>query len=208
MIVWHEATSDLRFLARAAEIYGMMAGRFFKPDTGTLGEYFDGKWEPKSGVAGTICEPGHHDEWSWLLRRSLTLCREGEWIRSRSGCSPTLTASASMPVDWSLMKPLDDGTVHRGSRRCWPQTEAIKACCAAFEAGDTNMRSCAEALIERLLDTFVGRPIPGGWLDHIDERGAPIVSFIPASTLYHLFLACAEPDRVWGSPGDLGMQEA
>jgi mannose-6-phosphate isomerase len=40
-----------------------------------------------------------------------------------------------------------------------------------------------------LLDTFVGRPIPGGWIDHIDEHGEPIVSFIPASTLYHLFLA-------------------
>jgi mannose/cellobiose epimerase-like protein (N-acyl-D-glucosamine 2-epimerase family) len=201
MIVWHEATFDSRFLARAAEIYGMMACRFFKPDTGTLGEYFDGKWEPKSGVAGTICEPGHHYEWSWLLRRYA--CCVG---RGMDPIAERLFAHANrFGIDAGGLvvdELLDDGTVHRGSRRCWPQTEAIKACCAAFEAGDTNARSRAEALIERLLDTFVGRPIPSGWVDHIDERGAPIVSFIPASTLYHLFLACAEADRVWGSLGD------
>jgi mannose/cellobiose epimerase-like protein (N-acyl-D-glucosamine 2-epimerase family) len=197
MMAWHEATSDSRFLARAAEIYGMMAGRFFKPDSGTLGEYFDGKWAPKSGVAGSICEPGHHHEWSWLLRRySRLVGRETDPIAERlfAHANRFGVDTGGLVVD----ELLDDGTVHRASRRCWPQTEAIKACAAAFEAGDSGMTSRAEALTERLLDTFVGRPIPGGWIDHIDERGAPIVSFIPASTLYHLFLACAEADRVWG----------
>jgi mannose-6-phosphate isomerase len=198
MMAWHEATADSRFLARAAEIYGMMAGRFFKPDSGTLCEYFDAKWEPKPGVVGRICEPGHHYEWSWLLKRYDRLVgRATDPIAERlfSHANRFGVDGGGLVVD----ELLDDGTVHRASRRCWPQTEAIKACSAAFEAGDTQMSNRAEVLIERLLDTFVGRPVSGGWIDHIDARGSSIVRFIPASTLYHLFLACAEADRVWGS---------
>src|SRR5258707_12359112 len=56
------------FLARAAELYGMMAARFFQHRTGILAEYFDGSWNPREGTDGRICEPGHHFEWSWLLR--------------------------------------------------------------------------------------------------------------------------------------------
>jgi mannose-6-phosphate isomerase len=197
MVAWYEATSDPRFLARAAEIRGMMVSRFFKPDTGTLGEYFDETWAPKAGLAGSICEPGHHYEWSWLLKRySKTVGRETDHVAealfahaNRFGID-----SRGLVVD----ELLDNGTVHKASRRCWPQTEAIKARVAAFEAGDTESAAQAGDLIDRLFNTFLGRPVPGGWIDHIDEKGAPIVSFIPASTLYHLFLACAEADRVWG----------
>jgi mannose-6-phosphate isomerase len=197
MVAWYEATSDPRFLARAAEIHGMMVSRFFKPVTGTLGEYFDETWAPKSGVAGRICEPGHHYEWSWLLRRYSRIIG-----RDTNQVAEALFAHANrFGVDSSgfvVDELLDNGTVHKASRRCWPQTEAIKAHVAAFEAGDTESTAQAGRLIDRLLDTFVGRPVSGGWIDHIDETGAPIVSFIPASTLYHLFLACAEADRVWG----------
>ena len=69
MLAWFEATGREMFLARAAELYGMMAARFFQHGTGILAEYFDGGWNPREGVHGRICEPGHHFEWSWLLRR-------------------------------------------------------------------------------------------------------------------------------------------
>jgi mannose-6-phosphate isomerase len=46
------------------------------------------------------------------------------------------------------------------------------------------------------MNAFVGRPVPGGWIDHIDPMGRPIVAMIPASTLYHLFMAVAEAARV------------
>ena len=35
-------------------------------------------------------------------------------------------------------------------------------------------------------------------MDHVDAEGAPLVDFMPASTPYHVFLAAAEADRVWG----------
>ena len=99
---------------------------------------------------------------------------------------------------------LDDGRVHKTSRRCWPHTEAIKAEVAAAETGDEQAAARAAQTIDRLLAVFLGRPVAGGWIDHVDANGAPIVDTMPASTLYHVFLAAAEADRVWGEQGTPG----
>jgi mannose/cellobiose epimerase-like protein (N-acyl-D-glucosamine 2-epimerase family) len=64
MLAWFEATGREEFLARAADIHAMMAARFFQERKGILAEYFDGDWSPRDGIAGRICEPGHHFEWS------------------------------------------------------------------------------------------------------------------------------------------------
>jgi mannose/cellobiose epimerase-like protein (N-acyl-D-glucosamine 2-epimerase family) len=42
-------------------------------------------------------------------------------------------------------------------------------------------------------------PVPGTWIDHVDADARPRVDKIPASTLYHVFLAFAELMRV--APG-------
>ena len=63
MLAWFEATGREMFLARAAELYGMMAARFFQHGTGMVpAEYFDGAWNPREGVHGRTAEPGHHFE--------------------------------------------------------------------------------------------------------------------------------------------------
>jgi mannose/cellobiose epimerase-like protein (N-acyl-D-glucosamine 2-epimerase family) len=92
--------------------------------------------------------------------------------------------------------------VHKASRRCWPHTESIKAEVAAAESGDGEAPARAAQTIDRLLAVFLGRPVSGGWIDHVDANGAPIVDTMPASTLYHVFLAAAEADRVWGQAKD------
>jgi mannose/cellobiose epimerase-like protein (N-acyl-D-glucosamine 2-epimerase family) len=197
MLAWFEATGHAMFLARAEELYGMMAGRFFQSQSGILAEYFDGSWNPRAGLSGRICEPGHHFEWSWLIRRYAGLAGRGD-----PPIAQALKAFADrhgFDVDGFVVDELlDDGRVHKASRRCWPQTEAIKAEVAAVEAGDGEAPRRAGQTIERLLAVFLGRPVAGGWIDHVDANGAPIIDFIPASTLYHVFLAAAEADRLWG----------
>ena len=74
----------------------------------------------------------------------------------------------------------------------------IKAEVAAAETGDREAAARAAQTIDRLLAVFLGRPVAGGWIDHVDANGSPIVDTMPASTLYHVFLAAAEADRVWG----------
>ena len=148
-------------------------------------------------LSGRICEPGHHFEWSWLLRR----------YAGHAGASDPPIARAlkafgdrhGFDADGFVVDELlDDGRVHKASRRCWPHTEAIKAEVAAAETGDGEAPARAARTIERLMAVFLGRPVAGGWIDHVDANGAPIVDFMPASTLYHIFLAAAEADRVWG----------
>jgi len=199
MLAWFEATGREMFLARAGELYGMMAARFFQPKSGILAEYFDGSWNPREGVQGRICEPGHHFEWSWLLRRYAALSG-----REDSPIARALKAFGDrhgFDADGFVIDALlDDGRVHKASRRCWPHTEAIKAEAAAAETGDSEAPPRAARTIDRLMAVFVGRPVAGGWIDHVDAKGAPIVDFMPASTLYHVFLAAAEADRAWGQP--------
>jgi mannose-6-phosphate isomerase len=79
---------------------------------------------------------------------------------------------------------------------------------AAAETGDQEAAARAARTIDRLLAVFLGRPVAGGWIDHVDAKGAPIVDGMPASTLYHVFLAAAEADRVWGKKETPGKQTA
>ena len=199
LIAWYETTGEPAFLARAGELHGMMEGRFFQSSTGILAEYFDGSWVPEAGLRGRICEPGHHYEWSWLLRNyARKVRRERSVVADRLKTFADLHGydDAGLVVD----EVLDDGSVHKPSRRCWPHTEAIKAEVAAFEAGDPTAEGRAVALIDQLMRVFLGRPFAGGWIDHVDADGAPIVDFVPASSLYHVFLAVAEASRVWSAP--------
>jgi mannose-6-phosphate isomerase len=197
MLAWFEATGREEFLARAGDIHAMMATRFFQSRTGILAEYFDGEWNPVAGTAGRICEPGHHFEWSWLLRRHARLKGQDDPPIARAlkafGDRHGFDAEGFV-VD----QLLDDGRVHKPSRRSWPHTESIKAEVAAAEAGDADAPARAAQTTDRLLAVFLGRPVPGGWIDHVDAKGAPIVDSMPASTLYHVFFAAAEADRVWG----------
>ena len=89
--------------------------------------------------------------------------------------------------------------MHKASRRSWPHTEAIKAEVAAAEAGDAEARGARGADDRPAVAAFLGRPVAGGWIDHVDANGAPLVDCMPASTLYHVVLAAAEADRVWGA---------
>jgi mannose-6-phosphate isomerase len=196
MLAWFEATGDEVFLTKAGALRSLMAERFFQPQSGILPEYFNESWIPVRGVEGRICEPGHHFEWSWLLQRYATLAGR---LRDPVADALKLFASrhgfdaAGLVVD----ELLDDGSVHKASRRCWPHTEAIKAEVALFEAGDAGAGARAAQVIDRLMEVFLGRPVAGGWIDHIDANGAPRIDFMPASTLYHVFLAAAEAHRVW-----------
>jgi mannose-6-phosphate isomerase len=85
-----------------------------------------------------------------------------------------------------------DVSVRKSSHRVWPHTEAIKAAAARHAAGDAAALPFARAAARGLLDHFLDRPFAGGWVDHVDEAHAPLVDYVPASSLYHLFFAAAE----------------
>lgn len=197
LALW-SASAEARYLARAGEMFGLLTSRFFAPASGTLGEYFDDRLNPIPGMAGKTVEPGHHFEWVWLLR----------WFERESGRSVVLYAdalyrhasahgydSAGLVVD----EIQSDGSRKTPSHRAWPMTEAIKANIAEAQKGRPHAREKALELAALLFDRFLKPAIAGGWIDRLDQDGAPAADFMPASTFYHIVCALDELENLASS---------
>ena len=176
--------------------------RLYDAATGSLGEYFTDNWAPAPGLEGAILEPGHHAEWVWLLRRHEALAN-----LPRSQIAGALLAEAmrwTAPESGLLVdEVLRGGGVHRGTRRTWLQTELAKAWLSEVELGHPGAAKEARRALIALDRHFLRQPIEAGWLDRINEKARPLPGLIPASALYHVFLAVAEAERVLGSKGHL-----
>ena len=173
----------------------MFSTGFFQPSTGSLTEYLTEDLDPVPDARGRITEPGHHYEWIWLLRH----------FQRASGRDVSAYCSAlydhANRYGWDAAGYIRDeveatGAAIKTSRRSWPHTEGLKANIVEGELGRAHCDAQAVRCLQRLTDTFIGRPVPSGWIDHVDEKGAPLVTMMPASTLYHLFCAIAEAARV------------
>ncbi|SDO26432.1 mannose-6-phosphate isomerase, type 3 [Methylobacterium phyllostachyos] len=188
----YEATGDAVFLDRAHELFALFRSRMFDPERGVLREFYDARWQPVAGEAGQIVEPGHHCEWIWLLKRYAdcageTLCDEAYQLNA-------FVERYGRPGGGILLcdEVWIDGRAKKLSTRSWPQTEAVKADIALAEARGEPLGPRADATVDALLDTFLDRWIAGAWIDWVDVGGTPLVQAIPASTLYHIFLASSE----------------
>ena len=197
----HQATSDAKYLARAAEVFGVFTTSFFQPATRSLCEYLTDDLHPIDPPAGTAVEPGHHYEWIWLLR-----CFEKVSGRSVGSFCSALYDHADR-YGWDAQNYILDevdaiGYPIKSSRRSWPHTEGLKANIVEGEVGRPGCDERAARCLARLSDTFLGRPFPAGWIDRVDENGRSLVEFVPASTLYHIFCAVTEAERATRLPSN------
>ena len=183
--------------ARAARHRALFEARLFDAAAGSLGEYFTDDWAPAPGIEGRILEPGHHAEWVWLLRRHEALAR-----LDPSPAAGALLAGAMRWVEPATGLLVDEvlrgGGVHRGTRRTWLQTELAKAWLSEVERGAAGAADQARRALAGLNHYFLRQPIEAGWADRVDEQGRALPGLIPASALYHVFLAVAEAERVLG----------
>jgi mannose/cellobiose epimerase-like protein (N-acyl-D-glucosamine 2-epimerase family) len=194
LLEWYAATKDTTWRDRAAALAALFTDRF-RVD-GTLREYFDDALAPLPGDRGRIVEPGHHYEWTWLLHRyralggdDLTNMAAGLYeFAERHG----VDAASGGIID--TVAP--DGTATQPRRRLWPQTEALKAHAARFEAtGDPAFADRLDRQIDALMRAHVDGAAEGAWREHLDADGALLVPDLPASSLYHVTLAAAEVAR-------------
>ena len=179
-------------LERARALLDLFKQRLFQPVERVLLEHFAEDWSahPDPEMAD-IFEPGHHFEWVWLLGDYERLSGEpvGDWadalydVARRTGFASDGLIFDEVGKD---MRP------RKRSHRVWPHTEAIKAAVMRARRGDPAAITLADACAERLLATFLDRPFAGGWIDHVGEAGAPLVDYVPASSLYHLVFAASE----------------
>lgn len=197
----HEACGDPQWLKHAERIYGLFQRYFFDAAGGQLVEFFDGDWREMPQDGRRLREPGHFFEWAWLLHRYAALTGDDTamaalrplyawaWEKGvdRDGDAPFVAFEALDPAGRRLAN---------GSKRLWPQCEAVKAALAVYEGfGDDAALDQARLLLGGLFATFadLGRP---DWREQVDRDGNLIRPGMPSSSLYHLYLATAEAVRV------------
>jgi mannose/cellobiose epimerase-like protein (N-acyl-D-glucosamine 2-epimerase family) len=189
----HDASGDRRWLEKAEAVVRLFERRFYDPERKIVLEYFTHDWNPLPGEKGKLVEPGHMMEWVWLLR----------WYESKAHrpvtyiADPLYAQALAMGARESSGLLVDavrsDGRVLSATKRCWPQTEYIKASIAQARAGRRECEEHAAAAIDRLFRYYLDEvAIPGLYLDRRDADDAIITDPIPASTLYHLIVAAAE----------------
>ena len=196
MLAWYDATGDARFLARAGEMFGLFTTRFWQPGTATLSEYFDSALAPAEGDTGRVYEPGHHFEWAWLLR-SYARLSDRDTARYARGLYDTALSSGLLPDGRVMDEVLPGAGPTKASTRLWPHTELAKAAATEYQAGDAAARAVCMAALAQIRDHFCSDGYQGGWIDHLDREGQPMVGYMPATSLYHVFLAVAEASRVF-----------
>jgi mannose/cellobiose epimerase-like protein (N-acyl-D-glucosamine 2-epimerase family) len=193
-----EAAPEREYLDRAHGLVRLFKERLFSSKLGVLLEHFSEQWAGHPHpLKRQVFEPGHHFEWVWLLRQYEE--RSGEdlrfWITGLYDVGRRYGVSATGLV-FDELAP--DKSVVKRSHRIWPHTEAVKAAVVRHVAGDPLARQFADTMVGALMDNFLDRPIVGAWIDHLNEARQPLVDYIPASSLYHLFLAAAEMVRGFG----------
>ncbi len=204
MLALYQATGDAAYLKRGAHLFELFRTRFFDMNTRSLGEYFTREWLPLDGPQGQIVEPGHHFEWSWILHTYAKLSGDAHahdvaHLAFEFASKHGVNAHSNLTYD-----EIDrSGATLRASHRLWPQTEALKAFVATAEHGpDAEVREAAGLRIAPAVDAIFDNyffPDTGVWNDQIDTAGKPVSEFVPATSLYHLFLAFAETLRYIGA---------
>ena len=185
----YEASGDAIYAELAHELVALFRSHFHHEESGTLGEFYDELLQPAPAEHGTHVEPGHHYEWVWLLEQYARLL----------GCSVAAEAdrlyrfAEAFGRHTSGVPVLDvigrDGAVRHASARLWPQTEALKAHATMTRRG-IDVQPRFEADLNCLLDRYLSGCPRGMWRDQFaPDGGANIATKIPASSLYHIFVA-------------------
>jgi mannose/cellobiose epimerase-like protein (N-acyl-D-glucosamine 2-epimerase family) len=192
----YEASPEPMFEALAREVVTLFQTKLFNSETKRLPEYFDEDMIPTQNDQGRITEPGHQLEWAWILANAKRLLSIDTASTARA-----LIASAELDgVDRvsraTYNQVRDDGIVLDAGSRTWPNTERIKAHIAAFELFGDDPRKAISDSVKVLFDHYLNVPVPGTWIDAFTKDWTPLGYTVPASTLYHVFLAFAEVLRV------------
>jgi len=85
------------------------------------------------------------------------------------------------------------GKVIDGRARLWATTERLRTMIVLGTAKDGPLTAAqqgaalaAAAQSADVLGAFMAVPVAGLWSDWIDDRGAPVIEPVPASSLYHI----------------------
>lgn len=184
-LAWVAVSSEKCWRSLADDLYTLCITQFIDSKTRFLAEHYTTPWTPQLIDHHFIFEPGHHYEWSWLLKQyeQLTGVSTAEISQSlyKSAEQFGLTADKKFAID----EVLSNTQVYKKSARFWPQTERIKA---AVELGHGEVADQAFTTLFRYFENVN----PGLWQDTLQENGQFQNQPAKASSLYHIINALSE----------------
>lgn len=195
-LVMFEATGESFYLDRAGALVTLAKQRLIDRRSGLLLEFFAPDWSPLERQGANQVQAGHLFEWAWLLREFGRLTSgtpaEQEWLDSTA--THLFTAGFDYGCDHDRHVVLDSMTdshvVLDRSARIWAQTELLRL----LHMNDRGMHDRTSAYVcaataygQSFLSHFAPQTLNGGWIDHIDSAGCPLVDYMPASSLYHIY---------------------
>lgn len=198
VLALHKIAPNAQSHAACVQLRAHFDACLFDEPSATVGEYFTMDWQPEPGVAGQTVEPGHLYEWAWLLdmaeRQGFGV---GEPAAGRMFAFAERHSLAADTAGNSLIFDAVDrhGGLLDGAHRSWPQTERIKALVVRGERSGAPDYAAIAACLNALWQHYLAPAPHGCWIDHIGADLQPRTQSVPASTLYHLFLAYAELGR-------------
>ncbi|MBM0104843.1 AGE family epimerase/isomerase [Steroidobacter sp. S1-65] len=192
-LAWRAIDHDERWRRLAANVVELACTKLIDARTSQIREFYTDDWHPANDETGSIVEPGHQFEWAWLLLR---WCSGTEEERVAKLATSLIDGAESRGVDRTRDVAINsiwlDGRVRDVQARLWPQTERLKANCAAWALTRSprylNNAQRSAAAIESYLRTETA----GLWRDRMNERADFVEEPAPASSLYHLVAAIAE----------------
>ena len=187
-----EASRHDRFAELALDLIALFRTKIFDWKTGTLPEYFEDDWQKAVGPDGRITEPGHQFEWVWILQNANRLLNVEIDDIAKALSTSANRHGVCQRTGATFNQIRDDGQLLDGGSRSWPNTERIKAAIAEAELWGGDPYPVIEEAMNVLLSRHLNVQPRGTWTDAFDSNWKQNVSFIPASTLYHVVLAFAE----------------
>jgi mannose/cellobiose epimerase-like protein (N-acyl-D-glucosamine 2-epimerase family) len=192
LLALYDASGERRWLEKAGQLVRLFENHFYDSGRGVLREYFTSDWRVHP-EQGDLVEPGHMMEWSWLLSWYQSRTERPLGVFAEALYEGARVSGTAAPSGLLVDEIGPDGRVISATKRCWPQTEFIKASIAQARAGRRECEAIAADAIERLFRYYLDEvALPGLYLDRRDAADKIIPGTVPASTLYHLIVAAGE----------------
>ena len=195
-LAWLDLDADPRWLTLATQIVELALTRFINPRTGAIGEYFTSDWQPLD-THDEIVEPGHQFEWASLLFK---FARHSIDARLAPAALRLIAFGESRGVDRQrrvvINRCFADGRPGDSDARLWPQTERIRASCAAAEASGEAIHVFRALEATQTLMRYFATPLQGLWRDRLNAANEFVEEPAPASSLYHIVGAALALGRV------------
>ncbi|WP_145531259.1 AGE family epimerase/isomerase [Yersinia kristensenii] len=198
---WWQATGDARWEQECHDLFGLFTQHLFNQQQRCLVEFFARGWQPTLAVSQQV-DPGHHHEWTWLLYEYQKLSgidthelrQELQLFAQTYGENPT-TGAVMNEVIWH-------GQPLRAASRLWCQTERIKADVVNYRhSPEQNPDTIISRHVDNMFAAFIEGEDSGLYCDEIDAAGQRLGGASPASTLYHLYVACRQLDELASQRG-------